>query len=92
MSTNMTIKKVMTSILLTLFILCPHGLAAAPKNIISKQQAIAVVKDNFGGKVLKAKLLESPSGRFYSVKLLTKKGRVKQVSVDSRTGDILNNR
>jgi uncharacterized membrane protein YkoI len=83
----------MTSILLTLCIFFAHGLAAAPKNkIISEQQAIAVVKQNFGGKVLKAKFIEQPSASFYKVKLITKEGRVKQVRVDSRTGEILNNR
>ena len=93
MSTNMNVKKAMTSILLILFIFCTLNLAAAPNSpIISKQQASAMVKDYFGGKVLKVKLVEKPDLSFYKVKLLTKKGRVKQVRIDSRTGEILNNR
>lgn len=93
MRTNINVKKMMVSILFTLCIVFTNGLAAAPSSpIISEQQAIAVVKENFGGKVLKAKLIEQPNASFYKVKLLTKQGRVKQIRVDSSTGKILNNR
>ena len=92
MSTNMSLKKLVTTILLTLFLFLAHDLVAAPKErVISQQQAIAVVKENVGGKVLKVKLKQTPRGSFYKVKLLTKNGRVKQVRVDSSTGEILNN-
>ena len=87
----MSVKKLKTSILLTLFILFSQGLVAAPKaHVINQQKAIAVVTDNFGGKVLKVKLIKKPHSSFYKVKLLTKNGRVKQVRVDSRTGEIMN--
>tara|TARA_R110002167_G_scaffold134486_11_gene320400 strand:- start:74 stop:343 length:270 start_codon:yes stop_codon:yes gene_type:complete len=89
MSTNMNVKKIIT-ILLTTLVLFTHSLAAEPADQqISKQQAIALVKDNFGGKVLKIDLVEKPKASFYKVKLLTNQGRVKQVRVDSRTGNIL---
>jgi len=86
----MSTKKLMTNILLTLFIFLAHDLVAAPKKqFISQQQAITVVKENVGGKVLKVKLKQTPRGSFYKVKLLTKNGRVKQIRVDISTGEIL---
>lgn len=90
MSSNMNVKKIMASILLSFLILFTHSLTAEPASQqITKQQAISVVKDNFGGKVLKIDLVENPKASFYKVKLLTNQGRVKQVRVDSRTGNIL---
>ena len=87
----MIVSKFKTSILLALVIFFSHGLVAAPKDqVISQQKAIAVVIDNFGGKMLKVKLIKKPHASFYKVKLLTKNGRVKQVRVDSRTGEVLN--
>lgn len=90
MSRNINVKNIMASILLSVLILFTHSLAAEPASQqITKQQAISVVKDNYGGKVLKIDLVESPKASFYKVKLLTNQGRVKQVRIDSRTGKIL---
>jgi uncharacterized membrane protein YkoI len=84
-------KKMITSILLTCVIYSINSLAVVAKEQgISRQQAIAIVKDNFSGKVLKVQLKETPRARFYKVKLLTKDGRVKQLRVDSASGEILN--
>lgn len=91
MSTNIHVKKIMTCILLSLLVFFTHNLTAEPAHkTISKQQAIAVVKSSFDGKILKVSLIENPKASFYKVKLLTNQGRVKQVRVDSRTGSILN--
>ena len=90
MSTSMNVKKILASILLNFLVVFSHSLAAEPTSQqISKQQAIALVKDNFGGKILKIDLVENPKASFYKVKLLTNEGRVKQLRVDSRTGSIL---
>lgn len=92
MRAHVKIKKVIVSTLLACCLCFTSFLVAEPSSHISKQHAIAVVKENFGGKVLKAKLIKQPNVSFYRVKLLTKKGRVKLVRVDSRTGEILKNR
>lgn len=90
MTLQAMVKKIMTSTLLALFILSTSSWVAAAENeAISKQQAIAIVKNTYSGKVLKAKLIEHSDFSFYKIKLLTKKGRVKQVRVDRRTGNIL---
>ena len=91
----MNIKTLSVSIFLTFLVLFFNGSAiAAPGQGlavkgISKQQAIAVVKQNFSGKILKVQLKETPKASFYKVKMLTKGGRVRQFRVDKNSGEIL---
>ena len=90
---NLKVKKIMISILLSLVMTFSHNIAAeSASKAITKQQAISVAKENFGGKVLSIKWVNKPKASFYKVKLLSKEGRVKQLRVDSRTGEILNSR
>lgn len=52
---------------------------------LSRQQAIEIVQNQYGGKVLQAKMKNG----FYKVKLLTDSGKVKLIEVDAQTGTIL---
>lgn len=65
--------------------------SAAPREGgIGRDQAIAIVKERFEGKVLKAQLKQNAKASFYRVKLLTESGRVRVLKVDSQTGKLLN--
>ncbi|TQV68265.1 peptidase M4 [Exilibacterium tricleocarpae] len=56
---------------------------------ISQSRAAALVKQRFGGKVLKVQRKQSGDRLVYRVKLLQDSGRVRQVTVDARTGAII---
>lgn len=58
---------------------------AYASEMISLQQAIEIVQDQYGGKVLQAKMKKG----YYQVKLLTDSGRVKLIEVDAQSGTIL---
>ncbi len=67
--------------------------SSAPKNnkalaVRSSQQAAQMVKNRFGGKVLKVKKSSSKRGIGYRVKLLKADGRIISVMVDATTGRI----
>jgi len=51
---------------------------------ISREQAIAIVKQHYQGKTLKV----SSKPDAYVVRLLTKAGKVKQLRVDKKTGEL----
>lgn len=56
----------------------------AEQNLISKEQAIAIAKSRYKGKVLSADLEHDNGTPAYRVKLVTDKGRVKTVRINAR--------
>ncbi len=68
----------------------PHNspLLLAQQSMITREEAIAIAKQGQESKVLKVVKQEQPSGSVYRVKLVTKQGRVKQVTVNATTGQI----
>lgn len=56
--------------------------------LISRDQAISIVKEHYDGKVLKVELKQKPKSSYYRVKLITKEGRVKVLRVDGTSGDL----
>ncbi|HJP37657.1 MAG: PepSY domain-containing protein [Gammaproteobacteria bacterium] len=49
-------------------------------------QAVALVKNSFGGQVLKAILTEQDGRQVYRIRVLTEDGRVRTFSVDAQDG------
>jgi uncharacterized membrane protein YkoI len=84
------IRKINSLLLLVcLTLVAQQGFAVPKQEGIGRQQAIAIVKNNYPGKVLKAQLKSGPKRSFYQVKVLTKDGRVKLFRVNSRSGELL---
>ncbi len=59
------------------------------QRLISQSRAASLVKQRYGGKVLKVQRSKSGNKITYRVKLLQESGRVRQVVVDAQTGAIL---
>ncbi len=72
-------------VLLIVFLFLCSPIKAFSDEAISRQQAIEIVQQQYGGKVLKAK----KKNGFYEVKLLTDSGRVKLIEIDAMSGTIL---
>ncbi len=68
----------------------PYEKEAVPrKQMISKGEAITVVKRELDGKVLSATLIDSQGPPVYRVKMLLSKGRVRTVFVDATNGRVV---
>jgi len=57
--------------------------------LITRKDAAAIARQGREIQVLKVDKKKTPNGPVYSVKLLTKKGRVKHVRVDAVSGEII---
>lgn len=64
-------------------------LAQATQGGISKSKAADIAKAAHGGKVLKVEETSRAGEKIYRVKLLLNGGRIKIVTVDGRTGQLL---
>jgi uncharacterized membrane protein YkoI len=62
--------------------------SAKQSSSISAQQAARIVKNKYGGKVLKVNRSGSKSNPSYRVKLLKKNGHVISVNVDGKSGRV----
>ncbi len=56
---------------------------------LSLQEAIHQIKTTYSAKVLKAETVNLNGKKHYRIKFLTKDRRVKNVTVDGNTGDII---
>ena len=57
---------------------------------LSAAQAARLVKQRYGGKIIKVQARNSSQGKVYRVQLLQDSGRMRNVRVDARSGAILN--
>jgi len=57
---------------------------------LSAAQAAQLVKQRYGGKIIKVQSQNKPQGKIYRVQLLQDSGRMRNVRVDARSGAILN--
>ena len=62
----------------------PNRTILAEQDLISRDQAIAIAKSRYKGKVLSADLEQNNGNHAYRIKLLTDKGRVKTVRINAR--------
>lgn len=69
--------------LVSYFLFLP--IATFANEVLSRQQVIEIVQQQYGGKVLQAKIKNGS----YIVKLLTDSGRVRLIEVDAQNGTIL---
>lgn len=63
-------------------------LASNEQELIGEQRAASIVKEHFGGRVLKVQFVSDNGGAAYRVKILNESGRVKSVLVDARSGEL----
>lgn len=57
---------------------------------LSAAQAARLVKQRYGGKIIKVQAQKSPRGKVYRVQLLQNSGRMRNIRVDASNGAILN--
>ena len=84
------VKKYLSIVLFVSLCLAEMASAAPQKEGIGREQAIAIVKQRFEGKVLKVQHKKNSKASFYKVKVLTESGRVRVLRVDSQSGKLLN--
>ena len=75
-------------ILLTALLFIPPSQANDSSAGISLQQAAAIAQQTYSGKVIRSEVAQRGGRQIYVIRLL-KKGRVKEVSIDSQSGKIL---
>lgn len=59
---------------------------AAPRAVISKDAAVAMVRERTGGKVVRADSRTDKGRTVYRIRVLTADGRVREYRVDAMTG------
>ena len=59
---------------------------AAPRVAISKDEAVAMVRERSGGKVVRADRREKDGHVMYQIRVVTPDGRVREYRVDATTG------
>jgi uncharacterized membrane protein YkoI len=59
---------------------------AAPRAVISKDEAVAMVRERSGGKVVRADRREKGGHLMYQIRVVTPDGRVREYRVDATTG------
>jgi uncharacterized membrane protein YkoI len=65
-----------------------HRQSKKSTKLISSQQAISIVKRQYGGKVLKVNRINVNGRTSYKVKLLKKNGHIVSVLVNAQTGRV----
>lgn len=82
----MLLRQFFSSLLLSLLMLQP--VQAEPKAPISLQDATQKAETEFGGKVLKTETSEEAGRPVYKIRLVNE-GRVKEILIDSQTGEVV---
>lgn len=67
----------------------PLGHANNHSSGISLKQAAAIAQQTYAGKVIRSEIAQLGGRQIYIIRLL-KEGRVKEVSIDSKSGRIIN--
>ncbi len=82
-------KRFPSAVVLLLLVLWVLPLERGLAQSLSSNEAAAIVREATGGRVLGVKSEKRDGSRYYRVKVLLPKGRVRYYEVDRRTGRIL---